>query len=127
LNGGGSRVDKVNMKGQFILFSALAAFLAFAAASARATDSHDYARDEYAIIDGGLAPNKRISLASHGEGEGGVENFHIWLMAEPAHRKIIASTISVRTTISTPVQNPTTRNGRRIRAASRFTSAATVT
>jgi hypothetical protein len=90
LNGGGSGVDKVNMKDRFILFSALAAFLAFAAAPARATDSHDYARDEYAIIDSGLAPNKGISLASHGEGEGGVENFHIWLMAEPAHRKIMA-------------------------------------
>jgi hypothetical protein len=30
------------------------------------------------------------SLASHGEGQDGAENFHVWLMAEPAHRKIMA-------------------------------------
>src|SRR5207253_2983443 len=26
--------------------------------------------------------------AAHGDGEGGSDNFHVWLMAEPAHRKI---------------------------------------
>ena len=70
--------------------STLAALLAFGLAPASATDSHDYAKDEYAIIHDGLAPNKRLSLASHGEGEGGDLNFHVWLMIEPAHRKIVA-------------------------------------
>ena len=72
------------------LFAAVAALLALAATPAHATDNHEYAKDEYAIISGGLAPNKQMSLASHGEGELGDTNFHVWLMAEPAHRKILA-------------------------------------
>ena len=67
----------------------LAALLAFGPAPARATDSHDYGKDEYAIIHDGMAPNKRLSLAAYGDGDGGSENFHVWLMAEPAHRKIL--------------------------------------
>ena len=63
--------------------------LALAVSPACATDSHEYARDEYAIIGDGLAPSKRLSLASHGEGEFGDGNFHVWLMAEPAHRRIM--------------------------------------
>ena len=68
----------------------LAALLALAVTPARATNNHEYAKGEYAIISDGLAPNKRLSLASHGEGEFGSDNFHVWLMAEPAHRKIAA-------------------------------------
>src|SRR4051794_14724848 len=74
-----------------ILFAALTAFLALAAAPASATDEHDYARDEYAIIRDGLAPSKQMSLASHADpddGHGTGRNFHVWLMAEPAHRKL---------------------------------------
>jgi hypothetical protein len=29
-------------------------------------------------------------LVSHGEGEGGSDKFHVWLMAEPRHRRIVA-------------------------------------
>lgn len=72
------------------LFAFVTTILAFAAAPARATDTRDYAKDEYAIIRGGLAPDKEVSLAAHGDGEGGSDNFHIWLMAEPAHRRIAA-------------------------------------
>jgi hypothetical protein len=68
--------------------SLLTALLALAAAPARATDTHDYAKDEYAIIRDGRSPDKLKSLTSHGDGEGGSDNFHVWLMAEPAHRKI---------------------------------------
>ncbi len=56
----------------------------------RATDSHAYGNDEYATIRDGLAPNRQISLAAHGDGDMGSENFHIWLMVEPAHRKLVA-------------------------------------
>jgi hypothetical protein len=70
--------------------SIFAALLALGGAPARATSEHDYAKGEYAVIRHGLAPNKRISVASHGEGEGGTANFHIWLMAEPTHRRIAA-------------------------------------
>ena len=70
----------------------LAASLALANAPAWATDSHDYAKDEYAIIRTGLAPDKLKSLASHAdpevEGNQG-RNFHVWLMGEPAHHKIV--------------------------------------
>jgi hypothetical protein len=69
---------------------AITALSAFIAAPARATDSHDYTKGEYAIIRDGLAPDKRLSLAAHGDGDGGNDNFHVWLMAEPAHRRIAA-------------------------------------
>jgi hypothetical protein len=78
------------MKSRRVLSAAFGLLLAFAVAPACATDTRDYAKDEYAIIRDGLAPNKRLSLASHGDGDGGSENFHVWLMAEPAHRKIAA-------------------------------------
>jgi hypothetical protein len=68
----------------------LATLFALAIVPARATDEHDYAKGEYAIIRDGLAPDKHKSLASHGEGLGGRDHFHVWLMAEPAHRKIAA-------------------------------------
>ena len=68
----------------------LAVILAFAAQLARATDEHVYARGEYAIIRGGLAPDRRLALASHGECNGGCDQFHVWLMTEPAHRKLTA-------------------------------------
>src|SRR4029453_1243522 len=72
------------------LWAVLAQSLLLAAPPAGATDSHTFARDEYAIIGGGLAPNRTVSLAAHADGEGGGDNFHIWLMAEPGHRKLEA-------------------------------------
>jgi hypothetical protein len=65
----------------------LAALLVLAS-PACATDNHQYTKGEYAVIRDGLAPNKRLSLASHGEGEFGDEDFHVWLMVEPEHRKL---------------------------------------
>jgi hypothetical protein len=78
------------MKTRHTLSAILAAMLTFAALPARATSEHEYAKDEYAIIRAGLAPNKQMSLAAHGDGNGGRDSFHIWLMAEPAHWKIAA-------------------------------------
>jgi hypothetical protein len=72
------------------ILAAFAVALLTCIAPVRATDSHDYGRNEYPIIRDGLAPNKRFSLATHGDGEGGADNFHVWLMAEPAHRRIAA-------------------------------------
>jgi hypothetical protein len=73
------------MKRAFMLI--LAALLACATAPARATDEHTYAKGEYAIIRDGLAPDQHKSLASHADGDGGWKNFHVWLMAEPAHQQ----------------------------------------
>jgi hypothetical protein len=78
------------MKPSHALLALLTALFPFAAAPAHATSEHDYAKGEYAIIRDGLAPNKEKSLASHGDGDGGRNNFHVWLMAEPAHRRIVA-------------------------------------
>jgi hypothetical protein len=71
-----------------IILTVLVGFLALAVVPARATDEHTYGKDEYAIISDGLAPSKQVSLAAHGD-EGGNENFHVWLMSEPAHRKLV--------------------------------------
>jgi hypothetical protein len=49
----------------------------------RATSVYDYKPKEYVIVDGGLAPNKRLSIAANGYG-----SFHVYLMAEPAHKPI---------------------------------------
>lgn len=45
-------------------------------------------KNEYPVIRHGLAPNKQHSLASHGAGENNDDAFHVWLMAEPGHRRI---------------------------------------
>jgi len=78
------------MKSRPILSAILASLLALALAPAHATSVHDYAKGEYAVIRDGLSPSRRMSLAAHGEGEGGAANFHVWLMAEPRHRKLMA-------------------------------------
>jgi hypothetical protein len=78
------------MRRRDMLAGIFASLLACGAVPVHATDSHDYGKGEYAVIRDGLAPNKRLSLAAHGGGEGGTGNFHIWLMAEPAHRRIAA-------------------------------------
>src|ERR1700761_3888637 len=72
------------------LLISLAAVLGLVLAPALATSNYKYRKNEYVIINRGLAPNKQVSLASHGEGDLGDEGFHVWLMAEPAHRKIEA-------------------------------------
>ena len=52
---------------------------------AGATSVYDYKPKEYVIVDGGLAPNKRFAIAANGYG-----SFHVYLMAEPAHKPIAA-------------------------------------
>lgn len=60
------------------------------AGPAGATAEHTYEADEYAGIAEGLSPDRKLSLAAHAEGDGGFEKFHVWLMAEPAHRRLSA-------------------------------------
>ncbi|MBR1089936.1 hypothetical protein JQ621_20935 [Bradyrhizobium manausense] len=67
----------------------LALLLALAVSPALATAEHKYGKGEYAIILGGKAPNGKLSVAAHGEGDAGSENFRIYLMAEPGHRKLM--------------------------------------
>jgi hypothetical protein len=78
------------MRRRHMLAGIFASLLGCGAMPVHATDSHDYGKGNYPIIRDGLAPNKRFSLAAHGGGDGGTGNFHVWLMAEPAHRRIAA-------------------------------------
>lgn len=70
------------------LLAVLLATATLAWSPARATTEYAYAKSEDVVIDSGLAPNGRLSLASHGEGPSGNDKFHIYVMAEPAHRRI---------------------------------------
>ena len=80
----------MGMIARIVILLATAILFAVAIASSRATSNYEYAKDEYAIIRDGLAPTRKLSLASHGEGELGGEGFHVWLMSEPSHRRLIA-------------------------------------
>jgi hypothetical protein len=80
----------MSMVCRFVILLAAAILVAFAILPVRATSNYEYKKGEYALIRAGLAPNKRKSLASHGNGELGDGNFHVWLMSEPNHRQIMA-------------------------------------
>src|SRR4051812_25247024 len=58
--------------------------------AAHATSADEYAAGEGVGVARGMGPSLSRSLASHGEGPSGSDNFHIYLMAEPAHRRITA-------------------------------------
>ena len=104
---------------------AIAACLALAPAGA--TSNHEYAKGEYAVIRDGLAPNKQLSLASHGDGELGDDHFHVWLMSEPAHRKLVAlDDISDDNNLD-PRRTPIMPSGRRTRGVSASPSAPVAT
>ncbi|MEH1779546.1 hypothetical protein [Nostoc sp.] len=56
--------------------------------NARATSNYNYKPDEYVVVNNGLSPSGRYSIASHGEGELGYENFHIYLINARTGKKI---------------------------------------
>ncbi len=62
--------------------------LAAACGTACATAEYNYKANEYVIVDHGMAPNNKFSVAAHGKGEGGSEDFHLYVMAEPEHRPL---------------------------------------
>lgn len=70
------------------ILAALFALLAAPPHARAGAWEHTYEKDEYGIVVGGWAPNKRLSIAAHGEGKGGHDNFHLYLMAEPRHRPL---------------------------------------
>lgn len=53
-----------------------------------ATSNREYEPNEYAVINGGLSPDRKYSIAAHGEGELGYDNFHIYLMNAATGKKI---------------------------------------
>ena len=56
--------------------------------SAAATDNYVYRVGEYVTISGGRSPDGRWSIAAHGGGEYGYDGFDLYLMGEPAHKKL---------------------------------------
>lgn len=68
--------------------SLLITLSAAAVASVFATSNHEYGPNEYAVIDGGLSPDRKHSIAAHGSGELGYGNFHIYLMNAVTGKKI---------------------------------------
>ena len=66
----------------------LIALFAGVAGSVFATNNHEYGPFEYVVINGGLSPDHKYSLAAHGEGDLGYENFHIYLMNAVTGKKI---------------------------------------
>ena len=70
---------------QPLLATSVALILTCFGLPAGATSVYDYKPKEYVVVDGGLAPNKRFAIAANGYG-----SFHVYLMAEPAHKPIAA-------------------------------------
>lgn len=69
---------------------ALSAVLLFLSAltPASVAENYTYKPGEYAVITNGKSPDGRFSIAAHGDGDDGYDNFHIYLIAEPGHKKI---------------------------------------
>src|SRR5215813_9628961 len=65
----------------------VAASFVLVSGPARATSTYQYRENECVIIGDGLAPSKKLSIAAHGGGEDGGDDLHVWLMAEPAHKR----------------------------------------
>ena len=57
---------------------------------ALATSEYVYKPGEFVVIDDGRAPNRQFALAAHGSGDYGGTGFRVYLMAEPAHKKLAA-------------------------------------
>ncbi len=46
----------------------------------KATSNYQYKPDEYVVVSAGRSPSGQYSIAAHGEGELGIDNFHLYLM-----------------------------------------------
>ena len=64
------------------------AIMGIAISSTVATSNHEYGPNEYAVIEGGLSPDHKYSIAAHGGGELGYDHFHIYLMNAATGKKI---------------------------------------
>jgi hypothetical protein len=71
-----------------IALAGLAAVAGLPPDEANGTSNRAYKPNEYLVIDGGVAPNKKFSVRAHGNGELGDDDFHLYLMAEPGAKKI---------------------------------------
>ncbi len=58
------------------------------AGPAAATDNYAYEKGEYVTISDGLSPDGHWSIAAHGDGELGSDQFDLHLLREPSHQKV---------------------------------------
>ena len=58
---------------------AISATLLFLASTAFATSNYKAGADEYATISNGISPDRKLAIATHGEGELGYDKFHLYL------------------------------------------------
>ena len=70
------------------LFASVGVLLAALIASAIATNNRSYGPNEYVTILGGRSPDHKYSIAAHGSGELGNDNFHLYLMNAATGKKI---------------------------------------
>jgi hypothetical protein len=54
----------------------------------RATSNYEYKPGEYVVLTDGVSPDGKYSIAAHGEGELGYDNFHLYLMDARTGKKI---------------------------------------
>lgn len=59
---------------------------------AQATSNYEYRPDEFVVITNGRSPDGKYSIAAHGEGDLGYDNFHLYLMDAPSGKKFGALT-----------------------------------
>lgn len=77
------------MTARLLHASVLALFMvALAASPASATAIYTYKKDEYALIADGESPDGQYSIAAHGDGAEGDENFHLYLMTDHGGKMI---------------------------------------
>jgi hypothetical protein len=53
-----------------------------------ATSNYDYKPGEYVTIVGGVSPDGRYLIATHGDGELGYDNWHVYLMDATSGKRI---------------------------------------
>src|SRR5271165_3148647 len=71
----------------FLRSSILPFFVMFATA-VLATSNYEYKPGEYVTITEGVSPDGRYALATHGEGDLGYDNWHVYLMNAQTGKRI---------------------------------------
>lgn len=54
-------------------------FFLLSVSISHATNNHEYGTDEYITVIHGISPDTKYAITTHGEGEYGYDNFHVYL------------------------------------------------
>jgi len=66
----------------------LMALLLIVTTTAFATFNYEYGSDEFVTISNGIAPNGKLAITTHGEGDMGYDHFHLYLFNAEVGKKI---------------------------------------